>query len=126
MAFNTRVTFLATHASGTVEISPVEEEEEEEEKLVVMGELKPALKEPGTTVTAFSPLPAMSQPHIQLLGQLSPLLRHHCHPGADVLLEGQHSLLTAVLEGGRGNADSSVNWGALVWVSVRPVSRTPT
>ncbi|XP_042689859.1 protein 4.1 isoform X3 [Centrocercus urophasianus] len=60
----------ATHASGTVEISPVEEEEEEEEKLVVMGELKPALKEPAVAVITpeRSPrptsAPAIAQSHV--------------------------------------------------------------
>ncbi|XP_048825156.1 protein 4.1 isoform X12 [Lagopus muta] len=60
----------ATHASGTVEISPVEEEEEEEEKLVVMGELKPALKEPAVAVITpeKSPrptsAPAIAQSHV--------------------------------------------------------------
>ncbi|XP_040507580.1 protein 4.1 isoform X14 [Gallus gallus] len=60
----------ATHAPGTVEISPVEEEEEEEEKLVVMGELKPALKEPAVAVITpeRSPrptsAPAIAQSHV--------------------------------------------------------------
>uniref|UniRef100_G1NAZ2 Protein 4.1 n=1 Tax=Meleagris gallopavo TaxID=9103 RepID=G1NAZ2_MELGA len=60
----------ATHASGTVEISAVEEEEEEEEKLLVMGELKPALKEPAVAVITpeRSPrptsAPAIAQSHV--------------------------------------------------------------
>lgn len=52
--FNTSITFLAKHALGNVEISPIEEEEEEkEEKMVVMRELEPVPKESGTTATAL-------------------------------------------------------------------------
>ncbi|XP_032304895.1 protein 4.1 isoform X5 [Coturnix japonica] len=61
----------ATRAPGTVEICPVkEEEEEEEEKLVVMGELKPALKKPAVAVITpeRSPrptsAPAIAQSHV--------------------------------------------------------------
>ncbi|XP_065600549.1 protein 4.1 isoform X3 [Cyrtonyx montezumae] len=61
----------ATRAPGTVVISPVEEEEEEaEEKLVVMGELKPVLKEPAVAVITpeRSPrptsAPAIAQSHV--------------------------------------------------------------